>query len=101
MSNCMYCKQPGKHSHDGETQCCGSILCCGGVPMNEREATEPQTGRTSCPECEGSLSMLLFMGVQPEGLVCHGCKKLWPLPSGEAKVVTGPALGTIITGEEE
>ena len=45
--------------------------------------------------------MLLFMGVQPEGLSCLSCRKLWPLPPTEAKVVTGPALGTIITGEEE
>jgi hypothetical protein len=67
----------------------------------ERIAEEAPGELPSCPECGGRLSMLLFMGVQPEGLSCLSCRKLWPLPSTEAKVVTGPALGTIFTGEEE
>ena len=39
---------------------------------------------TTCPVCEEPLSVLLFMGVQPEYLVCSPCKTAYPLP-GEGR----------------
>ena len=55
----------------------------------------------SCPECGGKLARLLFLGVQPEGLVCAPCKVLYPLPTTAEKVVSGPPLGKVYTGEGE
>ena len=63
-------------------------------------AAETHRERPYCPQCGGKLAMLLFLGVQPEGLSCLSCKVLWPLPSTEAKVVKGPALGRLYSGRE-
>ena len=56
---------------------------------------------SSCPECGGKLARLLFLGVQPEGLVCTPCKVLYPLPTTAEKKVTSPPLGKLYTGEGE
>ena len=64
-------------------------------------AAETPRESPHCPACGGRLSRLLFMGVQPEGLVCAPCKVLYPLPTTAEKVVSGPPLGKLYTGEGE
>ena len=39
-----------------------------------------------CPECDVDMTVLLFMGIEPDGYVCPKCKSVYDLENPEKKI---------------